>query len=156
MRDPAHLPVAYLLVPRAMFHTVARAPVGLFCSFATTRVRRHHEAVPCGQPADARETRHPRRRKETVSLAGCASAQPASLRPPGTQSPGATRSLRPKACPTRGREARRAPGLELCASGPGAAPRPGRARAHLRDSLSSCRLLRLRCGRRTQGKGKGQ
>lgn len=156
LRDPAHLPVAYLLVPCAMFHTAARAPVGLFRSFATARVRRHHEAVPCGPPADARETQHPRRRKETVRLAGCASAQPASQRPPGPQSPGAMRSRRPKACPTRGREARRAPSSELCASGPRAASRPDRARAHLRDSLSSCRLQRLRRGRRTQGRGKGQ
>lgn len=92
-----------------MFHTTACPPVGLFRAFAAARIRRHHEAVPCGPPTDAWETRHPRRRKKTVSPAGCASAKSASRRPPGPQSPGATRSGRPMECPTRGREARRAP-----------------------------------------------
>lgn len=107
--DPAHYPVAYLLVPCAMFHATACPPVRLFRAFAAARIRRHHEAVPCGPPTDAWETRHPRRRKKTVSPAGYASAKSASRRPPGPQSPGATRSGRPMECPTRGREARRAP-----------------------------------------------
>lgn len=105
LRDPAHhLVAAYLLVPCAMFHTAARAPFVLFSAFVAARIRRHHETVPCGPPTDEWETRHPRRRKETVSPAGCASVKSALRRPPGPQSPGATHSWRPTACPTRGRE----------------------------------------------------
>lgn len=35
-----------------MFHATARTPFGLFRSFAAARVRRHHEAVSCGPPAN--------------------------------------------------------------------------------------------------------
>lgn len=62
---PGH---AYLLVPRAVLH--AAAPLRLHGAFAATRVRRHHEAVPCGPAEEAREPGAKEGRRCAVSPAG--------------------------------------------------------------------------------------
>lgn len=144
---------AYLLVPRTVLH--AAAPT--FCllhAFAATRVRRHHEAVPCSPWADARETGHQRGRETPgkpwalrLGRARRPARPPFSARARGLgrrawAGPGRAGSAAGRPARSRGPRGRvphpRAPGQDAHrALGSGSRAPAAAPRAHLRGSLSA-------------------